>query len=974
MDVLVQRIQQNAALMAGGLIAALNIFAVTGAWSPTGTTLAGVNAAVAATLTFLVQAVPDLQARRIRLDYVERARDQARALVPTAGTMIGSIVGRDALCDVLVANARERSAHPQVLVGDVGAGKTGVLVRLTEILAGQGTIPVPIRLLADDFELDFETLARERFLNEVNADLLLAADGEAIWRQLRRERKICVLADGIDEALPGEPERDNAIRDAIRKAHRQRLPLVLVSRSYQPFLMADATIVTLEPLSYEAALAYAGAGGTGEPERRLSRIVDRAEVVDAPLYLEIARELQVRGLLETTLPGADSVADTDDIDRAGLRCALLGTWCRALISGYLESEVPLNRPERAAAVEYASAYACAGLGLGRAEVRFDELQDERVLAEVRRRLAAADEQAGRVAGVQFIDARLAAEWAGALRLVEVHRSSVRFLDSQMQAYLGSRLLDAALRDPAYTRQAMEYPGPGREFLIALVLSSRGGGQQAVDLVEPLLRATRGRDDSKTLDILAAALELDSAAPQPRHGAIAAAVSDQLPRIRGWDSRTVDEAKIRLVRRLGGAARLIDRRHRDDACQATPAYASLFTIASSERSDLVRLAAAREVGAGGPTAYAELRPHLRAAGSDQHASIVGALLTPMLVGSVGSADDMADAESMTRLARADLEEWVRHVSAARSRAVRELPISLEIALAQGFKHAANRRPPAPGPGDARKYLAEQAEEMLGSSRYWYSQLTLLQALCLLTLPGPDLADARANSPDIREVVARWLGLAARGGDRPKGGPRVHPFVAEAGILAVRMLQTARPQHYCWIDEREVIQQIGSGYRGQAAASGRHHLWIPPSAGWSELSGRTQQLLADVVLLMSLTDRYNQPEACEKLRQRADASDLPPCLTRYRQALEPGGSSAIPGMSCVDRCVFELCPYPAPREQPRSMELSEAFCHRQRELVGARVSLRSASPPWLEMTRAQLSRFWGQMAERARPRTRDWWARR
>ena len=188
---------------------------------------------------------------------MQKAREAARDLVPTAGTIISFIVGRDVLCESLLANLRQRHTRPQVLVGDIGAGKTGVLVRLTELLAEHGTIPVPIRLPAGDLELDFEALAQERFLSEVNADLVSAADGETTWRRLRRERKVCVLADGLDEVLAGEPERDSVIRDAIRKAYRQRLPLVLVLL-YGPFRTTDAAIVTLEPLSYEVALAYCG--------------------------------------------------------------------------------------------------------------------------------------------------------------------------------------------------------------------------------------------------------------------------------------------------------------------------------------------------------------------------------------------------------------------------------------------------------------------------------------------------------------------------------------------------------------------------------------------------------------------------------------------------------------------------------------------------------------------------------------------
>jgi hypothetical protein len=71
-------------------------------------------------------------------------------------------------------------------------------------------------------ELDFEAMARARFLNEVNPGLISAAEGETIWRRLRKDGKIIVLADGLEEALiaPGaQPERDNI----IRRAHQHHL-------------------------------------------------------------------------------------------------------------------------------------------------------------------------------------------------------------------------------------------------------------------------------------------------------------------------------------------------------------------------------------------------------------------------------------------------------------------------------------------------------------------------------------------------------------------------------------------------------------------------------------------------------------------------------------------------------------------------------------------------------------------------------
>ena len=334
---------------------------------------------------------------------------------------------------------------------------------------------MPIRLRDAPAELDFESLARDRFLSEVNQDLISAAEGETIWRRLRKDGKIIVLADGLEEALVGtsaEQERDNIIRAAIKKAHQQHLPLVVASRPHDPLRATEAAILVLEPLSYEAALAYIGSDGTREDQHRLAWIVETADVVEAPLYLQITRELHVKGLLAPTSAGQHGVVDTRGVDRSKLRLSLLETWERALVHGHLREEVPLNRAERQAAVEHLSALACVGLKRDRLEIDFDDLPGKRISAEVQRRLAKIDEDAGHTPGVSNIDVRLAAAWAAQLELVEVRGDNVRFPHSLLQAYLGSRLLDIALLDPDYHKEAVQHPQPGREFLIALVLRSR----------------------------------------------------------------------------------------------------------------------------------------------------------------------------------------------------------------------------------------------------------------------------------------------------------------------------------------------------------------------------------------------------------------------------------------------------------------------------------------------------------------------
>jgi hypothetical protein len=965
---------------------------------------------------------------RLLRRYQVRARSESRELVPTAGAILDQVVGRDELCKVLMVDLRDRRARPHVLVGGVGTGKTAVLVRLTEFLAGKGAVPVPIRLRDTGNELDFEDLARERFLDEVNRYVLSSAEGETIWRRLRKDGKIVVLADGLEEALVGSSERDNIIRAAVRKAHQEHLPLVIASRPHDPLRATEATILVLEPLSYEAALAYIGSGGTRENDRRLAWIVETADVVEAPLYLQITRELHDKGLLEPFSAGQHGVVDTRGADRSTLRLGLLQTWERALVRGHLYEDVPLNRAERRAAVEHMSALACVGLKNDLLDVGFGQPIGEKISAEVKQRLMKIDEQAGRATGAGNIDVRLAATWAAQLELVELRGNSVRFPHSLMQAYLGSRLLDAALQDPDYRTEALQRPQPGREFLIALVLHSRAAEQASDSRPDPGHRARVGprwarrintpsaqngspglgflpqaaaeRDDNKVLDMYAAALEIDCVAAEPAHVAIAEQIREKWPQIHARDPRTLEEGKLALVRRLGGAARTIDaRRRRGDGCSAEPAYRQLYAIGCLERAYPVQLAVAQEIGAGGDAAYRALRQVLTAPcqicedeRADGHASktgghpsgpagdndswrawIMSAWMAPMLAGTIDAKASGREHHDLERQARADLAQWLRHIGYdARRPGEEDLPISLEIALAQGFKYTANRRSPHADDGrEARMYLAEQALEMLKGTRYWFSQLTLIQALCLLNMsdgPKPS-SDKYGAKPEA--IVQHWLDVAGR--ERADRGQRAgapadpHPFVREASQLAVLALKTGHPQRYCWIDESGVVAQVGSRNTGVSTGQRNRRLWIPPSAGWTALNGRAQRLVADVLLLLNLAERGDQPRERERRLKRANRPDLPPCITRSRASLNPErtvgtATSSAPGTTCVDGCAFELCPYPPKGVQPR-VEITEAFCRRQQTLLTRRSPGRRKAP-WQQMPPAQLTAFWAEMADRAR----------
>ena len=685
----------------------------------------------------------------------------------------------------------------------------------------------------------------------------------------------------------------------------------------------------------------------------------------------------------------------------------------------------------------------------RLEVDFDDLKPwPGIQAAVQARLAGIDGDASHPSGVRNVDVKLASAWAAQLDLVDLRGNCVRFPHSLLQAYLGSRLLDVALQQPSYRDEALQHPGPGREFLIALVLHSRAGrtlpsgGSRAVfpagqdlrqgdpaaavpkkggkkarraaagkptggeptggqaGLVQALRDAAADRDDNKVLDMYAAALEIDCGAPEPIHPAIASEIRDRWPRIHAQDPRTLDDAKRNMIKRFVEAARRLEHRRRDGPAVGQPAYRQLYEIACIERSYPVQLAAAQEVGAGGNEAYQEVADLLAApcrqcvaerlerdgaagqAGRPAHAdhgwqaSIVSAWLAPMLVASVGP---QGQDPGLAEYAQADLDQWLRHIGTyGRRSGEDDLPVSVEIAVAQGFKYAANRRPSHPDSRhESRMHLAEQALDMLKGTEYWFSQLTLIQALCLLSLSDQARRPADRHGARPEAIVQHWLDVAGREStdrNQQTGVPgQPHPFVREAAQLAILALKTGKPQRYMWIDESGVVGQVGSRRASADSAPREHRLWIPPSAGWTALNGRTQQLVADVLLLLNLADRGEQPRDSERRLKRSNRHDLPPCVTRFRPSLEPGltvgtAISSAPGTSCVDGCAFELCPYP-PKGGYGKVEMSEAFCRRQQTLLSHN-PLSTHRAPWQEMTRRQLIEFWAEMADRARgPRPRS-----
>ncbi|MES4900770.1 MULTISPECIES: ATP-binding protein [unclassified Streptomyces] len=1038
---------------------------------------------------------------------VDKAKAAPHELVPTAGTLIDRIVGRRELSQCIVQTLRDRKLRkPYLLVGGVGVGKTAVLVELTRMLAQQGAVPVPIHLRDADGhgELDFEKMARRRMAEEADQGVLASGQIDKTWRQLRLDDKVVVIADGLEEALLDEgrrDDRDNIIRRAIDRADRQKLPLIIASRPHAPLEGARAAIADLEPLSEEAALEYLVKDTTEADERRLDWIVETADVSDSPSYLQIARLLQEHDLLEHQTPREEADRlDTRSHDSSTLRLWLLDTYREAVENGRLFDHLVMERQERRETMRVISALACLGLLQDSLEVTFDDFI--RAYADGRRDLAVSWNQRDVIWSVlakRFGDST--AHWLDPVKhpnesqaeysrfahngqllgLVMGHEKKVRFPHSIIQAYLGYRLLrhmnDEQIRTVVVP--ALASPGPSRELLIALVLLSRHSNRPG--LADMLRDAAKDRQDPKFFDLYAAALEIDSVDPDPQQSVIAQELLDAWPnlQIKG-DRRTVEDAKLGLVRRFGAALREVDRCGKGKAWLSVeqPAkqnllpYSQFYDIGTHEPSHPVRVAITQEIGAGGDAAFGALRKHFHLQTdpvvqyleetreakrkldkeytewlkdeSPEHPPGPGgkekreqarvkfmadyeremdrwwrhftlrAWILPMMVGSVS--------EKYRDEAKRRLDIWLRHLDPGAhnqnpqlprvTRTDPDLPLTLENALARGFKNAANRRRRHPNAHpETRAYLIKQAERMLTCSRYWYAQLSLLHALCLWELPdspghtsahGPDGRRRRhrtrpsptAPSPDSDAVpqgvtdpvraVARWLSMTgtaldtpplARHGHRRHADKLLHPFVAEAGDLVTLALETKHPERFIWIDESQAIDNVGSTpadpdrYR-------KHHLWIAPSVGWSTLHPRAQRLIADILVMLNLSERAGSPDEAEERLRRANKNTLPPCLTHDRRSLHPERSVGRadvdePGSTCLPTCQFRLCPYP-PKSGKTQTEVEEPFCRQQQALLHSRYRWRPpavsrCTAPWVGIPVRQLRDFWEKMANRNRKST-------
>lgn len=400
-----------------------------------------ITAAVALTVFFL------LTHWRVRWWYQRLARERAPELVATDDPTVDVVVGRQELCEVLIERIRHPDVRcPMVLVGGLGTGKTAVLVELTRQLARRRIVPVPVRMrdAQGTTNLDFEALAKARFLELIDSRLFSDAHGVRLWRQLRLTNRVAVLADGLQDAFGRTQEQDeeSMLRAAISHAADNRLPLVLTSRPYDPLRGMRAIVVGLEPIGETAALEYGLDGEAGNVDSSWGRIVDlvnAADVTDSPIYLAIIRDLRRQGRLPRQGLGrrTDPHAAARPVDRYAARWHLLNAWRDALLDGALYEDVTRSRDDRAATLDVLAAYACIGLARNSSRIEYRHLSEHaspenaRIFQLLRHRT-----------GPHRLDPNNPDHLTHAtiegdeLSIVDARREDVRFLHGVVQAYLG----------------------------------------------------------------------------------------------------------------------------------------------------------------------------------------------------------------------------------------------------------------------------------------------------------------------------------------------------------------------------------------------------------------------------------------------------------------------------------------------------------------------------------------------------------
>jgi hypothetical protein len=640
--------------------------------------------------------------RRIVRDFAELARNRPEALLgvemphEVAGAPLYedffNMIARDLLREQpsRVKEGKPGEARPvqgKLITAGAGAGKTTAMVNLAAFLASRQVIPVPISLRSQTEPVNLVQLARQQFSGWVDTRTPFGDQGDRVFAHLRSRGQVVILADGLDEALPGvsRSQRGLALNAAIQDALESKVAVIATWRTADLGKDLPLSRFPLPQLEERDAVKFLCQGAAAA---NLADAIAAAQLHETPFYLTIARPLVAAGRL-------DKWAGEDMFE---LRVELLDRYTEALCDGTVvpEADIPSDSPggghERADAIDQVSALAMGMLARGRASVPLEQVEE----------CATDPLLLGRR---DVLDVHSLVDSGRSLRLFElVGQETVQFTHSVMQAYLASRVVREQFRLAGpLLRQTVTH-----ELRTAFVMaaawrkpeeSERDRQDRARHIATYLIEATSQSSDRGALGLLATASKVAAAAD-----------------LRG-------ELGDRIVERARGPWRKADPLPKLEAISALCALGAgraydLMLLALDDTDFRVARAGAKAIGNGGNLAYDRLQPSLAKA-------IAGATRRR------GQArlDNIAYVMPLLRQAGnpgyvPELKDLVGLIGTA-------LSATGEGSLARGFKRDARLRP-------KNAVDQEVVETALDRSRWWYAKLCLLHALTLR-------ADAGAIDP-------------------------------------------------------------------------------------------------------------------------------------------------------------------------------------------------------------------------------------
>jgi len=902
--------------VSSGLVAIILVLAIALAWMPLPKPLTGgrdffenldrslfTAGALALAAYFWFNFWTTHWATRELLRVAQRSPEQLFPYAPEAG-MAERIFGREGLVREIADHLRSPGAGPQILVGGTGSGKTTVLLAVASHLAAEHYIvPIVFSLRDESNDLadnDFTELAFKRFKDLVDPYVKAEAEADKLWRWMCKRGRIVVLADDLDRStqVKDEDPYRTRVRLALDRARRRKLPLVVTTRpsGLPPDLRElpiDLSDYQLEGTADAAKHVMRRAGQSGDSARGLvERNIEKGDLLENAFYLALLiRLLRVGMLKEPPDSGRHSVRlQLLDRDRERLRG-----------EGTLDEQEQQRRAEALRGIEDLAA---AWL-VPTEELEVDQRWQRAVSDGERFDLLALDD-----------------------------RRQPQFKHEVLHAYYASRAMarGASWEDKLDLRQS------GARVQLALVLTAAGGGNAGfcARACELLLADAEGLNADQRLLRAAGAAELAKAGSF--YGADLA-IAEACLGAKADAGPVAKRAALEQLETVGGARAveaLWEFAHDAD-------YGTRWTAV--ER--LVRRCSARTSHGGEEIrppveveAYDVLDPKIEAALAEA-APLLEApeqmpvddwdrpiVLLKQLAWMLPSLRTGAKDPELCGRIEVHLEELLRLERVATSP-----QYGLEASIAQGFKAEAWLFPDALLDPDA-----DDAEEMLGRARFWYSQLNLVHALALRMAK-----DRSQTSASLRKVVTT---VQQRERERKRGwkdGAAVtadlHPMVRYAAKLCEDTLggkaaddeaakkRLRRMKRVVWKDEGVVVSRRPR-----------------------KLDRAAAQLVGDITVLLNL----NETGDLEKRRKFAEEVTLPGCLqgSRRRRELQDG---------CAEDCDFGFCPFHPARDQPSAhREISRAFCRDQ----GRHARVRTARGWGARVTRRSLPEFWRRLEAEAR----------